>query len=121
MSIRKRRWTTAQGKTREAFIVDFRDAKGQRTIKTFATEKEAKEFRGQDRAARAQASPVRWQPRQCGKLPTNGLLAVEHGAAMTHRSWSKPATFRQYTYHVRQYIEPQLGRREGSPRSRGRW
>jgi integrase len=40
-SIRKRKWKTAKGVEREAWIVDYVDQKGERALKTFATKKEA--------------------------------------------------------------------------------
>ena len=49
MSIRKRVWTTAKGKRRLAFVVDYsfvKDGERHRAIKTFSTEKVAKAFRG---------------------------------------------------------------------------
>jgi integrase len=41
MSIRKRTWTTRKGETREAWIVNYVDGKGERHIKTFARKKNA--------------------------------------------------------------------------------
>jgi integrase len=41
MSIRKRKWTTASGEDREAWIVDYRDADGERHVKTFGRKKDA--------------------------------------------------------------------------------
>ena len=43
-------------------------------------------------------------------------MAVEHGSRQNAPEPVEPATLRQYTYHVKQYIEPQLGEREESPR-----
>ncbi|SJM28988.1 tyrosine-type recombinase/integrase [Mesorhizobium delmotii] len=44
MSVRKRKWTTAKGVEREAWIVDYVDGKGARRLKTFAKKKEADAF-----------------------------------------------------------------------------
>ena len=44
MSIRKRKWTTAKGVEKEAWIVDYPDGKGVRRMKTFARKKDADAF-----------------------------------------------------------------------------
>ena len=41
MSVRKRKWTTAAGEAKEAWIVDYSDAKGERHIETFTKKKDA--------------------------------------------------------------------------------
>lgn len=41
MSVRKRRWTTAEGEVKEAWIVDYVDQDGDRHIETFRRKKEA--------------------------------------------------------------------------------
>jgi hypothetical protein len=41
MSVRKRAWTTSKGETKEAWIVDYVDQKGERHIRTFAKKKPA--------------------------------------------------------------------------------
>src|SRR5262245_25008581 len=109
MSIRKRVWTTAKGKTREAFIVDFshvKDGIRQRAIKTFSTEKEARAFRGKiEQAERTHVA----SSLTVAKAADKWLLAVEHGSRHNAPELIEPATFRQYAYHVRQYIVPQLG------------
>jgi integrase len=108
MSIRKRGWTTSSGKKREAFVVDYRDAKGNRTLKTFATEKEARQFRGQveqpgHKHVAARATPT------VREAAERYLAAVEHGARRKATEPIEPATLRQYRYHVQQWIVPQFG------------
>lgn len=108
MSIRKRTWTTPSGKKREAFVVDFRDAKGKRTLKTFPTEREARKFRGQVEQPGHKHVAARSTP-TIREAADRWLTAAEHG---TRRDVTEPverATLRQYTYHVRQHIEPELG------------
>ena len=41
MSIRKRKWATRLGEVREAWVVDYYDADGDRHVETFATKKDA--------------------------------------------------------------------------------
>ena len=108
MSIRKRTWTTTDGKRREAFVVDFRDAKGKRTIKTFAAEKEAKTFRGQTEQPGHKHVAVRSTP-TVRQAADRWLVAVEMGTRRAATERVEPSTLRQYAYHVRRYIEPELG------------
>jgi integrase len=44
MSVRKREWKTTKGEPREGWSVDYRDQKGVRTIRLFATKKEASAY-----------------------------------------------------------------------------
>ena len=44
MSVRKRTWTTSKGERRSSFIVDYTDSEGDRHIKTFDREKNAKAY-----------------------------------------------------------------------------
>jgi integrase len=111
MSIRKRVWTTAKGKQREAFIVDYafvKDGQRHRAIKTFSTEKAARAFRG-----KVEQPHHRYIPGSASitvaEASERWLEAVEHGTRQNAPALVETATLRQYTYHVRQYIEPQLG------------
>jgi integrase len=45
MAIRKRKWKTRKGETREGWIFDYRDQHGDRHIKTFARRKDAEDYR----------------------------------------------------------------------------
>jgi hypothetical protein len=47
MSVRKRKWTTAKGELREAWIVDYVDQQGDRHIETFTRKKEADDYHKQ--------------------------------------------------------------------------
>lgn len=44
MSVRKRKWTTPKGVTKEAWVVDYTDTTGKRRLKTFTKKKEADAF-----------------------------------------------------------------------------
>jgi integrase len=44
MSVRKRRWTTASGAAKEAWVADYVDGKGVRRLKTFDRKKDADAF-----------------------------------------------------------------------------
>ena len=41
MSVRKRRWTTSKGETKEAWLVDYFDQQGDRIIEIFERKKDA--------------------------------------------------------------------------------
>ena len=41
MSVRKRSWIAPNGEQKEAWVVDYRDQRGDRHIKTFARKKDA--------------------------------------------------------------------------------
>jgi integrase len=45
MSVRKRRWKTASGEQREAWIVDYSDSQGDRRHRTFDKKKDADQFK----------------------------------------------------------------------------
>ena len=45
MSVRKRKWTTASGAEKEAWVVDYVDQQGKRRLKTFGQKKKADDFR----------------------------------------------------------------------------
>jgi integrase len=111
MSIRKRVWTTAKGKQREAFIVDYsfvKDGERHRAIKTFATEKAARAFRGKVEQPHHKHIPGSASI-TVNEAAERWLLAVKHGSRQNAPDLVEDATLRQYTYHVKKYIEPQLG------------
>jgi integrase len=82
--------------------------KRERTIKTFATEKAAKAFRGKVEQPQHSHIPGRASI-SVREAAERWLEAVEHGTRHNAPDLIEPSTFRQYTYHVKQYIEPQLG------------
>src|SRR5215475_10656413 len=45
MSVRKRKWKTANGDEREAWVVRYADQQGKWRLKTFGTKKEADDWR----------------------------------------------------------------------------
>jgi integrase len=111
MSVRKRAWITTKGKQREAFIVDFsfvKDGKRQRAIKTFATEKEARAFRGKVEQPDHRHIPTR-ASMTVAEAASRWLDAVKHGSRQNAPGLIEAATLRQYAYHVERYIKPELG------------
>src|SRR5262249_49226481 len=59
MSVRKREWTTSRGERKEAWIVDYADAQGDRHIATFERKKAAETFQ----------ATVKVDVGSCGGLP----------------------------------------------------
>jgi integrase len=104
MSVRKRTWTTSKGERKEAWIVDYRDLKGDRTMQTFATKKEADAFEVDMRAemrdgthtSRAKSITVT----EAGKL----WLATAEANSLER------ATVVDYRRHLDLHVAPYLGR-----------
>jgi integrase len=104
MSVRKRKWTTKTGEAKEAWVVDYADAKGERHIETFAKKKDA-DKRHDD---------VRVDVRKGTHTPINKSVTVEKAA----QDWLKyvelegreATTVEQYTTHVNRHILPRIGR-----------
>ena len=104
MSVRKRRWATAAGEAKEAWIVDYADAKGERHIETFAKKKDADKRHDE----------VRTDVRKGVHTPINKSITIEKAAA----DWLKyvelegreATTVEQYRTHVNLHILPRIGR-----------
>jgi integrase len=103
MSVRKRTWTTRQGETKEAWIVDYVDGKGERHIKTFARKKDADRHHANVTVDVAKGIHT----------PENRSLTVAKAAA----DWLETAaleglersTLKQYRTHVVHHIVPKIG------------
>ena len=94
MSVRKRKWTTAKGETREAWIVDYVDQQGDRHIETFERKKEADAYHDQvgvDVRAGLHTAPT--------KSPT-----VRQAAELEGREASTLAQYRQHARHITERI-----------------
>jgi integrase len=103
MSVRKRRWITRSGEEREAWIVDYRDADGDRCIKTFSKKKDAD----------AHHAEVRVDVRAGVHVAPSKSVSVKQAG----ESWIKAAeahglersTIKQYREHVYRHITPFIG------------
>ena len=104
MSVRKRKWTTAKGEAKTAFIVDYTDQDGDRHIRTFESEGEAKDY----------AATVRTDIKKgMHSAPSKSITVAE-----ACERWIKSAmadglersTVDQYRQHVELHIKPRLGR-----------
>jgi integrase len=104
MSVRKRKWVTSKGETKEAWIVDYFDQHGTRHIQTFERKKDADAYH----------ATVRVDVRQGVHTPPNNSVTVAEAA----ESWIKRVeadgrertTVRQYRQHVDLHIVPRIGR-----------
>jgi integrase len=103
VSTRKRTWTTTKGEEKTAWIVDYRDTKGVRRLKTFAKKKDADAF----------ASKADVEVRE-GVHVADGASATVKEAG---EKWIKAAgrriergTLVQYRQHLDLHIAPMIGR-----------
>jgi integrase len=104
MSVRKRKWTTSKGESKEAWIVDYVDQTGERHIETFDRKKEADERHAQ----------VKTNVKAGIHTAPSKSITVEQAAQnwLTHveQEGRERSTLDQYSQHVRKHINPRLGR-----------
>lgn len=103
MSVRKRKWTTAKGVQKEAWLVDYTDQHGKRHAKTFAKKKDADAF----------AATTHVEVRSNTHIADSDTVTVEEAGQL----WLKRAkqklergTVDQYRQHLDLHITPYLGR-----------
>src|SRR5690348_9555393 len=98
MSVRKRKWTTASGEAKEAWVVDYADAKGERHIETFAKKKDADKRHDE----------VRIDVRKGVHTPVNRSITLEKAAEDWLRyvelEGREATTVEQYRTHVNRHI-----------------
>jgi integrase len=104
MSVRKRKWTTSKGEAREAWVVDYKDQKGERVLKTFERKKEADAF--------ANASAV--EVRAGTHTPSSKSITVEEAGNLWITTGElaglERTTLDTYRQHLVLHIVPLLGR-----------
>jgi integrase len=107
MSIRKRKWTTAKGEAKEAWIVDYTDQAGARHIETFERKKDAD----------ARHDAVRQDVRQgvhistkltVGEAGENWIAKAEKGVG--REGPLERATIKGYREVLRLHIAPLIGK-----------
>jgi integrase len=106
MAIRKREWV-ASGKTKSAWIYEYRDHDGKQHIKTFATQGEAKAYRDEFGFDLKKAKPSDLTLNDASEI---WLKAVTHG-----RKDSGPAeysTLRSYRSHLKHHILPVMANKK---------
>jgi hypothetical protein len=104
MSVRKRIWVNAKGMEREAWIVDYSDAKGTRRLKTFQRKKDADAFEAtasvEIRAGVHVADSASATVAAAGDL---WIYSVEQGGL-------ERTTTEGYKQHLRDHIVPFIAR-----------
>ena len=104
MSVRKRKWTTRRGETKEAWLVDYVDQQGDRHIHTFARKKDADDYQ----------ATVKVDVRQGTHTAPSKSVTVAEAAdgwiKRTEAEGRERTTIRQYQQHVALHILPRIGR-----------
>ena len=103
MSVRKRQWLTAKGEPREAWIVSYADADGDRHIETFARKKDADARHAEVRTdikAGVHVAP--------SKAPTVKEAGQDWIKSAESRKLER-ATVKQYREHLELHIAPLIG------------
>ena len=103
MSVRKRKWITRKGEVKEAWIVDYTDQGGQRTIRTFEKKKEADAY----------LTTVKHEVKEGIHTPISKSITVAKAAedwlAYVGGEGRERSTLEQYEQHVRLHILPRIG------------
>lgn len=106
MSVRKRVWKTKTGKKREAWVVDYFDAKNIRCLKTYAKKKDA------DKAAQQTGVDVRAGIHVADRDSITIGQAARHWLTDVESDTENPiqrSTYDQYAQHVDIHIMPLIG------------
>ncbi|TGP55763.1 site-specific integrase [Mesorhizobium sp. M2D.F.Ca.ET.225.01.1.1] len=108
MSVRKRKWTTAKGEAKTAWVVDYKDQNGVRALRTFDKQGEAKAFETTMRGeVRDKKHVVRSKSLTVAEAGDEWIKAVTQGRG--DRGPAEASTLRQYKQHLKDYIKPMLG------------
>jgi integrase len=103
MSVRKRKWTTKSGESRESWVVDYTDADGDRHIETFERKKDA-DARHAEVSVDVKAG--------IHIAPSKAQTVAEAGAAWIAAAEARGlerASIKQYREHLKLHIAPSLG------------
>ena len=104
MSVRKRTWTTRQGEAKEAWIVDYFDAEGDRHIQTFARKRDADEHHAKVKV------DVRAGMHTAPSKSATVAAAAESWIKRVEAEGKERTTLRQYRQHVDLHIAPRIGK-----------
>jgi hypothetical protein len=104
VSVRKRRWKTAQGDAKEAWIVDYVDQAGKRHIKTFERKKEADAYH----------ATAHVEVRIGAHIADSASVTVSEAARLwiegCYARNLEASTIDAYEQHANLHIKPYLGR-----------
>ena len=104
MAVRKRTWKTKAGETREAWIVDYSDAAGDRHIETFTKKKDADARHGEV------SVNVRKGIHVASSKSITVAEAAKRWADEAEAGGLERATVRTYRQHIDLHIVPLIGR-----------
>ncbi|WP_312222593.1 tyrosine-type recombinase/integrase [Rhizobium rhizoryzae] len=103
MSVRKREWTTPNGETKTAWVVDYLDTTGKRRLKTFKLKKEADRF----------AATASVEVREGVHVADSVSITVEKAGALWVASGENAglerSTINQRKSHLEHHIVPLIG------------
>jgi hypothetical protein len=103
MSVRKRKWTTRSGETKQAFVVDYIDQDSDRHIRTFERKKDAEVFH----------DTVRTEVRKgFHTAPSKSATVAEAAESWVKRveaEGRERGTLAQYRQHINLHINPRIG------------
>jgi integrase len=104
MSVRRRKWITASGEEKEAWVVDYADQSGDRHIQTFERKKDADDYHAK----------VRVDVRKGMHVAPSRSVSVAEASEVWIKSVEadgrERGTLAQYRQHVRLHIVPRIGR-----------
>lgn len=104
MSVRKRKWTTAKGASKEAWVVDYVDQNGKRRLKTFTKKKDADGWRS---TADIQVREGTHTPASESKTIAEAMDAwIDHCEA----EGLEFGTIKQRREHLRLHVDPYIGK-----------
>lgn len=104
MSVRKRKWRTAAGERKEAWVVDYFDQGGERHIETFSRKKDADERHATIRV------DVRRGVHTAASKSITVAEAAEDWIEYVTLEGRERSTIAQYRQHVDLHIGPRMGR-----------
>ena len=103
MSIRKRKWATAKGEKKEAWIVDYVDQEGDRHIRTFDKKREADAYHA------TVTVDVRQGVHSAPSKSITVARAAEDWLVHVEREGRERSTLAQYGQHAHRHINPRIG------------
>lgn len=104
MSVRKRKWTTAKGIEKEAWIVDYVDGQGVRRLKTFERKKEADAWEAATTVQVSEGTHVAESQSITVKAAGDKWITSCENAGLER------STIDQYRNHLDLHIDPYIGR-----------
>jgi integrase len=103
MSVRKRKWKTSTGEQREAWVVDYTDADGDRVLRTFDKKRDADAFQTTAKVEVDRGDHI---------TPSKSETVAQAGERWIKRveaDGRERTTVLQYREHLKLHIKPRLG------------